>query len=241
MSVLLAPIPMITTQATLLERLRDGSAAMAWEEFFQRYGGAMYALARSRGCSGHSAEEVVQEVMLAVFAQRDVFQYDPGRGRFRDWLSAVVRNAVVTRRRQPDERVRAAGGPSDPGVEQESSEPPPDAACEAVFEQAMLAVLLAVVRQEFSPETYQAFELVTLHELPGRVAAEITGLSRNAVYLARRRVFQRLRELGAPYRKDGQLADRVKQALASLPDEGAQSAMNVWIEKTMREARESLG
>ena len=231
---------MSTTQATLLERLRDGSAAMAWEEFFQRYGGAMYALARSRGCSGHSAEEVVQEVMLAVFAQRDAFQYDPDRGRFRDWLAAVVRNAVATRRRQPAERVRAEGGRLDPCLELEASEPPPEPACEAVFEQAMLAVLLAVVRQEFSPETYQAFELVTLHELPGRVAAGITGLSRNAVYLARRRVFQRLRELGAPYRKDGQLADRVKQALASLPDEGAQSAMNVRIEKTMREAKESL-
>jgi RNA polymerase sigma-70 factor (ECF subfamily) len=231
---------MSTTQATLLERLREGSAALAWEEFFQRYGGAIYALARSRGCSGHSAEEVVQEVMLAVFAQRDVFQYDPDRGRFRDWLAAVVRNAVATRRRQPAERVRAEGGPDGHCVEPESAEPSPDAACEAVFEQAMLAVLLGVVRQEFSPETYQAFELVTLHELPGRVAAEMTGLSRNAVYLARRRVFQRLRDLGAPYRQDGQLAARVKQALASLPDEAAQAAINVHLEKTMRGARESV-
>jgi len=232
---------MSTTQATLLERLRDGSAAMAWEEFFQRYGGAVYGLARSCGCGGHSAEEVVQEVMLAVFAQRDVFQYDPDRGRFRDWLAAVVRNAVATRRRQPAERVRAEGGPDGHCVEPESAEPSPDAACEAVFEQAMLAVLLGVVRQEFSPETYQAFELVTLHELPGRVAAEMTGLSRNAVYLARRRVFQRLRDLGAPYRQDGQLAARVKQALASLPDEAAQAAISVRLEKTMRGARESVG
>jgi RNA polymerase sigma-70 factor (ECF subfamily) len=238
---------MCTTQATLLDRLRAGSAALAWEEFFERYGGAVYALARSRGCGGHSAEEVVQEVMLTVFAQRDVFQYDPQRGRFRDWLAAVVRNTVATRRRQPAERVRAAGGMADTGetpvplVEPQASEPPPDAACETAFEQAMLAVLLAVVRHEFSPETYQAFELVTLHELPGRAAAEMTGLSRNAVYLARRRVFQRLRELGAPYRKDGQLAERVKQALASLPDEGAQSAMNARIEQTMRGAREPPG
>ena len=58
---------MSTTQVTLLERLRDGSAILPWEEFFQRYGRAIYALARSRGCSEHTADEVVQEVMLAIF------------------------------------------------------------------------------------------------------------------------------------------------------------------------------
>ncbi len=104
---------MITTQATLLERLRDGTAALAWEDFFTRYGRAIYALARARGCSGHTAEEVVQDVMLAIFERRDVFQYDPGRGRFRNWLSAVVRNVVPTRRRRPAERVRAEGGQVD--------------------------------------------------------------------------------------------------------------------------------
>ena len=29
--------------------------------------------------------------MLAIFKQHEVFEYDPSRGRFRDWLAAVVR------------------------------------------------------------------------------------------------------------------------------------------------------
>ena len=225
---------MSTTQATLLERLRDGSAVLAWEEFFQRYGRAVYALARSRGCSEHTAEEVVQEVMLAIFEQREVFEYDPSRGRLRDWLAAVVRNVVATRRRRPSERVRGAGGDRERAIDPEAADPSPDAGLEAAFEQAMLTVLLGVVRQDIEPETYQAFELVTLHELAGREAAEITGLSRNAVYLARRRVLRRLRDLGAPYVEDGRLEDRVKEALASLPDDAAHAAMSVRIERTMR-------
>ena len=225
---------MSTTQATLLERLRNGSAVLAWEEFFQRYGRAIYALARSRGCSEHSAEDVVQDVMLAIFKQHEVFEYDPSRGRFRDWLAAVVRNLVATRRRRPSQRVRGEGGDREMESEPEAADASPDAGLEAAFERAMLAVLLTVVRQEVAPETYQAFELVTLHDLPGREAAKITGLSRNAVYLAQRRVLRRLRDLGAPYVEDGRLRDRVKEALASLPDDMAHAAMSVQIERTMR-------
>ena len=81
----------------------------------------------------------------------------------------------------------------------------------------MLAVLLDVVRREVSPHTYQAFELVAIRGLSGEQAAKITGLSRNAVYLSRKRVFERLQELGAPYRNNGQLHQRVKETLAIRP------------------------
>ena len=94
------------TQASLLERLRDGTDPLAWDEFFGRYWTPIYGFARHRGCSEHTAEEIVQDVMLKVFEQKDIFQYDPERGRFRDWLGTLVRNRVAQRRRGPAERVR---------------------------------------------------------------------------------------------------------------------------------------
>ncbi|MBN1420476.1 MAG: hypothetical protein JXP34_16985 [Planctomycetes bacterium] len=36
------------TRRTLLERLRDGSDRMAWEEFFARYGPLVHGFARRR-------------------------------------------------------------------------------------------------------------------------------------------------------------------------------------------------
>lgn len=222
------------TRPTLLQRLRDGGAVMAWEEFFQRYWRLIYAAARSRGCREHTAEEIVQDVMLTVFEERDVFRYDPARGRFRDWLRRVVSSAVAEHRRRPSERIRAPGGDEDVFPEPQTADAGPDARWEAAFEEAMLAVLLDVVRREVAPETYQAFELLAMEELSGTQVARITGLTRNAVYLARKRVLKRLKELGTTYREDGQLDDRIRRALESFPHAAVQRSMATRVQETMR-------
>ncbi len=223
------------TRPTLLERLRQASDPVAWDEFFDRYGRVIYALARHRGCSEHTAEEIIQDVMLALFERRDVFRYDSDRGRFRDWLAAVVRNKVAEHRRRPAQRARPQGGDGNSTLtEPEDSQTPPDAACEAAFERGLLAALLDVIRREINPRTYQAFELFTLHELSGAQVARITGLSRNAVYQARKKVFQRLDELGAAYRREGRLDRRVKQALESLPGAAAERSLTARVARTMR-------
>ncbi len=223
------------TRATLLERLRDGADQLSWEEFFRSYWPLVYAFARHRGCSPETAEEVVQDVMLKVFEQRDFYQYDPARGRFRDWLGAVVRNQVAEYRRRPSERVRARGRDSHvASTEPESDAPQPDAAWEAAFENALLMVLLDTVRRETNPRTFLAFELSALHGLPGAKVAQITGLTRNAVYKACKRVLKRLGELGAPYRNDGRLHQRIKQALDSRPDAAVERSLLTRVEKTMR-------
>jgi RNA polymerase sigma factor (sigma-70 family) len=223
-----------TTRATLLERLRDGADALAWDEFFGRYWPMIYGFARHRGCSQHTAEEVVQDVMLRVFQQRDVYQYDAVRGRFRDWLGTVVRNNVAEHRRRPANRVCAAGGDSSASVLEQADEAlGPDAIWEAAFEDHLLVTLLGVVRRETNARAYLAFELVNLEGLSGGDAARITGLSRNAVYKACKRVAERLIELGAPYRKDGQLAQRIKQALEQRPPADVERSLTARVQKTM--------
>ncbi len=223
------------TQPKLLERLRDAADPLARDEFFERYWRLIHGYARHRGCSDHTAEEIVQDVMLAVFESRDVFHYDPARGRFRDWLSRIVRNHVVRRRRRPAERIRAPGGPPQAGAaEPPADDPPPDEFWQTAFEQSLLLALLDVVRQAVAPRTYQAFELFTLHDLPGEDVARLTGLTRNAVYQARKAVLQRLKDLGTGYREDGRLGDRVKAALASRPAAVVRRSMTTRIVETMR-------
>ncbi len=229
------------TRATLLERIRDGSDPVAWEEFFARYWRLVFFFARRRGCSQHTAEEVVQDVMTTVFQNRDVFRYDPAQGRFRDWLATVVRNQVALHRRAPAQRVRARGG----DMEDEISTPraatgmAPDELWEAAFEETLSAALLDVVRRQVEPCTYQAFELTALGEFSGAEVAAVTGLSRNAVYQARRAVLKRLRELGSTYRDDGQLDEKIKLSLELQPHASVQRSIAGRVTATMRSLGDS--
>lgn len=223
------------TRATLLERLRDGVNALAWDEFFACYWPTIYGFARHRGCSDNTAEEIVQEVMLKVFQQRDVYQYDPARGRFRDWLGAVVRNNVAEHRRRPANRVRGLGGEVDVGpLDTADDRADATAAWEAAFENSLLLALLDAVRRETNARTYLAFELVGLQGLSGGEAAQMTGLSRNAVYKAHRRVLERLIELGAPYRQEGRLVRQIKEAIEHRASPAVQRSLTARIQKTMR-------
>lgn len=223
------------TRATLLEQLRDGANVLAWDEFFSCYWPMIYGFARHRGCSEHTAEEIVQDVMLKVFQQRDVYQYDPTRGRFRDWLGVVVRNNVAEHRRRPANRIEARGGDSDVGrFDVADDHEDATSAWEAAFENNLLVALLDAVRREISPRTYLAFELIALQDLSGHAAARLTGQSRNAVYKAHKRVLERLVELGATYRRDGQLVRQIKEAMAGRASPAAQRSLTARIQKTMR-------
>ena len=217
----------LDTQPALLQRLREGSDHLAWDEFFDRYWRVLFGAARRRGCSEHTAEEIVQDVMFAVFQSQDVFHYDPSRGRFRDWLAALVRNKVAEHRRRPAQRLRATGGdePAAALLEAESDESLPDEAWDSAFEEALLVVLLDLVRRELNPRTFQAFELLAIRGMSGSEVARLTGQTRNAVYLARRKVTQRLAQLGAPYRQHGQLPALLRKALESQPEPAVERSL----------------
>ncbi len=226
------------TRLTLLERLREGANNLAWDEFHKRYWRLIHVSAKRHGCSDHTAEEIVQDVVLTVFEKRDVYRHDPARGRFRDWLGALVRNKVADHRRRPSQRLRGQGGDAQEfPFEPPSKEPEPDAAWEAEFEDALLAVLLEEVRREMNPQTYQAFELFTFHCFSGREVAKATGLTRNAVYQARKNVVKRLRELGGPYGNDGQLDDRIKRAMRLHSGPAVEQSLADRIAKTMESSR----
>jgi len=221
------------TRTSLLERLHEGADPVAWDDFFHRYWPYIFSIARGRGCTEHTAEEIVQDVMLAIFEKKAVFCHDPSRGRFRDWLGGVVRNRVAVRRRSPDERCRAIGG-DDALPEIESSAESPDAELEAAFDQAMLAFLLDRVRAEVHPRTYQAFEAFALGGCSGAEAARLTGLTPNAVYQARKNVLRRLRELGAAFDREGPPDEMIRAAMRSRPSAVVERSLATRIERTIQ-------
>ncbi len=212
------------TKATLLAQLRDGTDSVAWDVFFKRYWPLVYGWARRRGCSDHTAQDIVQDVMLKFFERRDLFQYQPERGRFRDYLAVVVRNKVAEHRRRPSGRIRPGADPAACET-QESDAPGPDDSWEETFDKALLLAVLDVVRREVHPRDYLAFELTALQGIAPAEAALMTGQSRNALYKARRRVMNRLKALTCDYENEGTLPERVREALTLRPAPATERAM----------------
>ncbi|MCW2569108.1 MAG: sigK [Mycobacterium sp.] len=69
---------------------RDGGAL---DLLYQRYGRPAYSLALRVTADSGFAEDVVQEVFLALW--RDPSRYDPGRGGFASWLLSMTHHKAV--------------------------------------------------------------------------------------------------------------------------------------------------
>ena len=91
----------------LVRRVADGEDA-ALEALYDRYGRPAFALARRITGEPVFAEEVVQEVFLALW--RDPAKYDPSRGGFPSWLLATTHHKAVdaVRREETIRRRRAS-------------------------------------------------------------------------------------------------------------------------------------
>jgi RNA polymerase sigma factor (sigma-70 family) len=100
----------------------DDEAALA--EIYRRYGRPGYSLARRICADDGLAEDVVQEVFLAVW--RDPGRFDPARGAFATWLLTLIHPKAVDAVRR-ESAVRKRTVPAAEAGEDWSLDPVPGA------------------------------------------------------------------------------------------------------------------
>src|SRR5947209_15622502 len=83
------------TRPSLLLRIRDARDSTSWGEFAGIYGPIIRSYCRRRGLQPTDADDVVQEILSQVARSIGAFEYEPGRGRFRDWLGTLTRNKIT--------------------------------------------------------------------------------------------------------------------------------------------------
>jgi RNA polymerase sigma-70 factor (ECF subfamily) len=183
------------TSPTLLGRLRqDPNNEAAWQAFVARYGPKIYGWCKQWRLQDVDAEDVTQNVLLGLARKLRTFVYDPQRS-FRGWLRTVTQHALsdfLADRVRPD----TSSGDSQvlellKGVEARNDLV---ARLEEQFDQELLEEASARVRLRVEPHNWEAFRLTAWEGLPAEAAAKQLGIRLTAVFKAKSRVLQLLRE-----------------------------------------------
>jgi RNA polymerase sigma-70 factor (ECF subfamily) len=187
--------PVSLTSPTLLGRLcRDGNDEAAWGDFVARYGPLIRAWCLRWSLQEADAEDVTQDVLLRLAGKLRTFVYDPSR-RFRGWLRTLTHHALADFAASR-KRLDSGSGDSQTLEALHSVAARTDLLdrLEEQFDRELLEEAMARVRLRVQPQTWEAFRLTALEGLSGEDAARQTGLRLTAVFKAKSRVQQLLRE-----------------------------------------------
>ncbi len=181
------------TRYSLIQRLQDGGDDAAWDEFASIYRPMIVRIALRKQLQFDDAEDLAQQVLVLVLKNITKWKTDPARARFRTWLQTVVRNATINAlSRRPKDQ--ATGGTNSLQQLNES----PDKAYALWFDlewqRETLRWVAQQVRGEFESTTWTAFWDTAIEELSAQEVAERIGKSVGAVYIARSRVMQRIKQ-----------------------------------------------
>src|SRR5262249_41785976 len=141
------------------------------------------------------ADDLTQEVLLVLLRELPSFQRQR-LGSFRAWLRMIVVNRIRAFGKARHKQPLAGLGPGVEHLLTQLSDPPSDLARQWDREPDthVLQKLLALVRPDFEPRTWQAFTRFALEGRPAVRVAEELAMSETAVVQAKFRILKRLRE-----------------------------------------------
>lgn len=190
---------LLPTRASLLSRLRDWQNE-SWQEFFEVYWKLIYNTARRYGLSDAEAQDVVQDTMIGVSRNIPTFRYDPERCAFKTWLMNLIlwRIRDQVRRRSEHQVIEAAlNVPEEAEFTQQ---------WDMDWERNLINAAVERVKNDVSPQVFQIFAFCVLQQKGVAKTAEVLGISKARVYLARHRVSHRIAKEIAHLKKQQQNA-----------------------------------
>ena len=184
----------LKTSAAMFEEMRDPSNREAKERFCRRYQTMIMTLCHKRGLQDADAADVTQGIMLILLDLMPEFIYDPNKGRFRDWVSVITRNACfqfLARDESRKYRPLLDDVQARHDLEQSLEEHARIEALHAAMEE---------VRKRVSPRDWGIFHQLSFEGRSGAELAKELGMTISAVFKAasrvRKKVAEQVREFG---------------------------------------------
>lgn len=178
-----------TTRASLLQQLRNRQDSSAWSKFVQLYTPLVYQWVTDLGIRESQRNDVVQDVFLVLLGKISTFQYDPSQS-FRGWLRTVT----INKSRDALRRMNRATEPKFFAQLEIAESNDIELLTQQEYRDHLANAALKLMRTHFSPSTWQACWEHVAKGRPAKEVAQELGMSVNAVYLARGRVLQRLKQ-----------------------------------------------
>jgi RNA polymerase sigma factor (sigma-70 family) len=185
----------LPTRTSLLRRLKQWEDQESWRDFFNTYWKLIYSAAGKAGLNDAEAQDVVQDIVIAVAKKIEDFKYDPALDSFKGWLLYLTRKRIALHYRK---RERDRGGPARElagrdfraGLEQIAD--PGGMEFEAIWneewEKNLADAALARAKQDSNPRQFQIFSCYVLKQWPVKEVAKTLGVTVAQVYLAKHRI-----------------------------------------------------
>lgn len=182
-----------TTKKSLLEAIRSGDE-VSWQEFYETYRPLIVVRGRDYRLNVAETDELVQAVMLCFFNRSQVFVYDRGKGRFRDYLGVMIYHCAlnIIRQRRKNEidcdKVELAEPDQDRWLQE--------------WQQHIMTLALKQLKLQLEDSTFQAFELYAVKGEPPEKVAKFLKMPVNTVYVAKSRAVAKLRRIVKQLREE---------------------------------------
>lgn len=188
------------TRPSLLIRVRDPADQAAWHEFVEIYRPVILRLARQSHLQDADAEDLAQQVLVAIAKAVESREHDLQRAKFRTWLNRVARNAILNAltRAKPD---RGSGDSALLAVlyQQESNSSPHSDLLDLEYRREVFRWAARQIRREFQQSTWDAFWMTAVDGRDVEAVARELKKNSGSIYAARSRVIRRIQEKVTEY------------------------------------------
>lgn len=187
---------MQSTSQSLLGRIRSGPDGIAWQRWHSLYEPLIHGWLSRYRLIVADRDDITQNVLAVVVRRLPEFEHNGRVGAFRHWLKSITIFCLrdYWKSQQAHPRAKSAMAILDNWADDRSEL---SQIWDLEHDRHIMRKLLALLRDEFSAETWAAFQGVVIDAEPAAVVAARLKISPNAVYIAKSRVLSRLRHEAA--------------------------------------------